>query len=548
MMVVLRTLALLMAMASLGGCVAPFPPELQAENADRVEEVLADAYEEVGQAYNGEVAVSEMALAGLANLASVEPSLALEQSGDTVTMSLGTESVYRFDKPAGESAHEWAEAVSAALIAVHGRSERLRQIEPRRLYDSYMNGLTSALGGDSQYFPSEEFYAYLYASIDGLVDLTYMPVAEGLRLVSLDRDSHLDAVGLKTNDVITHIDGKATAGRSRFEVYSLLRGPVDTKIVFNVLRDGKALPSTIVVQRWLVEPRNFTFRRTRGVAVYDLPVLNEFAAFALAKSLAVETKRTDARSQLPHGILLDLRGEPPVASNVVRTPSVALGPNRRDWSSLGSYIHAGFMAGPGGSPEAARGLVTAFMSDGVVVLQRGRQSGADTVIEAGGIDPSDQLPLVVVVDSFTIGGAEIAAAALQDSGRALVIGAGTAGSGTIRRNVSLNNLGIVNLPWAFAHAPSGYGIEGRGVTPQICTSLPGGTLQGLLNTLRRGEGLIPDAQLTRVMEPDDTVAIAEQRALCPPAPDSGDLAYELGMALLKEPELYARLINQARRS
>ncbi|MEO3430931.1 S41 family peptidase [Pelagibius sp. CAU 1746] len=547
-MVVLRTLALLTAMAFLGGCVAPFPPELQAENAGRVEEVLADAYEEVGEAYNGEVAVSEMALAGLANLATVDPSLALEQSGGTVTMSLGTEPIYRFDKPAGESADEWAEAVSAALIAVHGRSGRLQRIEPRRLYDSYMNGLASALGGNSRYFPSEEFYAYLYAAIDGLVDLTYVPVAEGLRLVSLDRRGHLDAAGLKTNDVITHIDSKATAGRSRFEVYSLLRGPVDTKIVFNVLRDGEALPSPIVGQRWLVEPRSFTFRRTGGVAVYDLPVLNELAAGALAKSLAVETKRTDVGNQPPKGILLDLRGEPPVPSNVVRSPSVALGPKRRDWSSLGSYIDAGFMAGPGGSPEAARALVTAFMSDGVVVRQRSRQRGADTVIEAGGIDPSDQLPLVVVVDSFTVGGAEIAAAALQDSGRALVIGAGTAGSGTIRRNVSLHNLGIVNLPWAFAHAPSGYGIEGRGVTPRICTSLPGGSLQGLLSTLRRGEGLIPDAQLARAMEPDDTVAIAEQRALCPPDPDSDDLAVALGMALLNEPELYARLMKQGRSS
>ncbi|MGD1877008.1 MAG: S41 family peptidase [Kiloniellaceae bacterium] len=506
--------------------------------------MLVEAYEDVGEAYNADVAASEMALAGLDNLAAIEPGLAVHKSGDTVTLKLGAASVYSFAEPAGNSVDDWAKTVGEALVAVHQRSGPFQRTDPQRIYDSYMAGLASALGDDSRYFPSEEFYGYLYADVDGLIDLTYAQTEDGLRVLSLDREGRLAAAGVEIDDIITHIDGKATAGRSRFEVYSLLRGPVESKVFLNVLRDGTALPSSIVVQRRIIEPRSYELSRNAGVAVYSLPVLNELAANALAQSLSVETRRTDSQNRPLKGIVLDLRGEPEVAPNAVRNPSVTLGTSRPDWSNIVGYIDTGFMAGPGGSPDAARRLASAFMSDGVVFRQRGKQDKANIVVEAGGTNPSGQLPLVVIVDSSTTGGAEIAAAALQDSGRALVIGASTAGGGIIRRNVSLYNLGVINLPWAQAYAPSGYGIAGRGVLPDVCVSAPDMSFDSVMTALRRGEGLTDLTDRTRSIDPGDKAALAMQRALCPAEIDEGNLAIELALAILKDPGLYERLLRK----
>lgn len=541
----LPAVALLTLATMLAACASPFPPVPKAENADRIERILVEAYEDAGEAYIDDVALSDTALAGLANLADIEPALAVSKSGQTVTLTLGSESFYSFAEPASAAADDWADAISKALIAAHQRSRQLQAAEPQRIYDSYMAGVAGALGDDSRYYPSDEFYGYLRADFDGLIDLTYVQTEKGLRILSLDHTGHLAAAGVKPQDIVTHIDGKVTAPLSQFEIFSLLRGPVGSKVNLSLMRDDKRLPSGATVLRWKIVPRSYRLVRQGGIAAYEVPVLNEFAANALAESLGQEARKAKFEKQPLTGLLLDLRGEPQEVLNAVNIHSVTFGTSRFDWSNVVAYIDFGFMSAPGGSPDAARRLATAFMSDGVVFRQQGRQDTANALIEAGGTNPSGQLPLVVLVDSSTVGGAEMAAAALQDSGRGLLIGVNTAGAGVIRKNVSLYNLGVINLAWANAYAPSGYGIAGRGVLPHICTSAPGATPDGILAALRRGEGMTDPAARTRHIEPDDAEALAAQRALCPAEPDSGDLAYELGLAILGDPDVYARLMAQA---
>jgi carboxyl-terminal processing protease len=536
-------LSLLLAAFSLAACVAPFPPVPEAENADRIERMLVEAYEDAGEAYNGEVSISEMALAGLDNLKAVDPGLAIHGSGPTVTLNLGAETFYSFDRPADETADDWAEAVSGALVALHRRSGQVQRTDPQQIYDSYMAGLASVLGSDSRYFPSEEFYGYLYADVDGLIDLSYTQTEDGLRVVSLDQEGDLAAAGLAVNDIITHIDGTATAGRSQFEVYSLLRGPVNSNIILTILRDGQPSPARVIARRKVLEPRSYKLTRSAGVIVYGLPSLNEYAANLLSRSLAQETSRGASGATTLKGIVLDLRGDPDSVPDAVTTPSVTLGVSRPDWSNVVGYIDTGFMTGPGGSPDAARRLVTAFTSKGVVYRQQGKQDTANFVVEAGGTNPSSLLPMIVIVDSTTIGGAEIAAAGLQDSGRALVIGTTTGGYGVIRKNVSLYNLGVINLPWARALAPSGYALAGRGVLPQVCTSLDDATVDHVMAMLRQGKGLTEPADRARLVDPDDAAAVAAQRRICPGRAGRDDVLLGLAAAILAEPALYARLMG-----
>src|SRR3546814_7030131 len=62
------------------------------------------------------------------------------------------------------------------------------------------------------------------------------------------------------------------------------------------------------------------------------------------------------------------------------------------------------------------------------------------------------------------------AAALQDSGRAVLVGSASYGKGTVQTVLPLPNSGEFILTWARFHAPSGYALHRRGVLPDICTT------------------------------------------------------------------------------
>ena len=82
----------------------------------------------------------------------------------------------------------------------------------------------------------------------------------------------------------------------------------------------------------------------------------------------------------------------------------------------------------------------------------------------------NQLPIVVLMNGGSASAAEIVAAALQDRGRAVVVGSTSYGKGTVQTVVRLANEGELILTWSRLNAPSGYTWNELGVLPNICTS------------------------------------------------------------------------------
>ena len=69
--------------------MAPFPPELSAENQDRVAEVFADSYEEVIDNYTDPISASDLAIAGLRKMTQLDPAMSLEVDAQGVSLSFG---------------------------------------------------------------------------------------------------------------------------------------------------------------------------------------------------------------------------------------------------------------------------------------------------------------------------------------------------------------------------------------------------------------------------------------------------------------------------
>ena len=140
-------------------------------------------------------------------------------------------------------------------------------------------------------------------------------------------------------------------------------------------------------------------------------------------------------------------------------------------------------------------VADSFLTQGVLSRTAGRHRDAAQTFEADGHDQFKGLPLVVLVDGATASGAEIVTSALQDAGRALVIGSGTAGLGTIQSLLRLPNGAVIALTWARQYAPSGYAIDGRGILPNICTARAGGSVDDTMARLERRQWPHPARRL-----------------------------------------------------
>ena len=97
------------------------------------------------------------------------------------------------------------------------------------------------------------------------------------------------------------------------------------------------------------------------------------------------------------------------------------------------------------------------------------------------------LPVVVLVDGRTASAAEILAAALQDQGRAVVVGSSTLGKGLVQTIAPLPDGGELFVTWSRVITPAGYPLQGLGVLPQICTSLGPANIDRQLAALSHGE-------------------------------------------------------------
>ncbi len=198
---------------------------------------------------------------------------------------------------------------------------------------------------------------------------------------------------------------------------------------------------------------------------------------------------------------------------------------------------------PGGLLDQAVAVSDLFIGAGRIVSTHGRHPDSHQYFDADADDLAKDRPVVVLVNGNSASASEIVAAALQDSGRAVVIGSGSFGKGTVQTVLRLPNEGELTLTWARFHAPSGYALNGRGVLPDICTTGDDLSAEDVLERLR--EGTVPFARTTqrRDIDPDDAAAIKAFRAMCPARQNDPQLDIEVARRLIEDPVLFARALG-----
>ncbi|MBT4905617.1 MAG: peptidase S41, partial [Rhodospirillaceae bacterium] len=310
-------------------------------------------------------------------------------------------------------------------------------------------------------------------------------------------------------DRITHIEGETIAPWTQRRLVEALRGPINSAVSFTVARAGAPAPVVIALTRQHVVPETVEARRENGIAIVRLIGFNVDSAKDLRRIVQRQMRSPEGP---PTGFVLDLRSN------------------------------------PGGRLDVSIDVADIFMDAGDITVTRGRHPGSQQAFAASRGDETAQRPIVILINGNSASAAEIVTAALQDHGRAVVIGTNSFGKGTVQSVLRLPNNGEITLTWSRFLAPSGYRLHELGVLPTVCTH-GGGDLKSadaLVPAVRDGQNVLAGQFGNwRATGNTDTADRAGLRQICPSDGGSPDVDVALASAIITDQGLYSSLLRQA---
>ncbi|MFE6407537.1 S41 family peptidase [Streptomyces sp. NPDC057837] len=306
-------------------------------------------------------------------------------------------------RAAEEAMADGKSPVEAAQRAVSRSGDRWGAVYSEGEYEEFEEALDGQYTGVGLWARSER---------DGRIEVTKVRAG-----------SPAAAAGIRPGDLLRSVDGRKTDGRPVTEVVSLLRGdatdaPAGTTVRLGLERGTRAW--TRILRRAQLSTDSVTVREAAG----SLTVIR-VATFTKGSG---EQVRSAVRQAPPGGVVLDLRGN----SGGLVTEAVTAA--------------SAFLDG---------GLVATYDVDGAQRALHARPGGDTT------------RPLVVLVDGGTMSAAELLTGALQDRGRALVVGSRTFGKGSVQMPSRLPDGSVAELTVGHYRTPSGRGVDGRGITPDL---------------------------------------------------------------------------------
>ncbi len=461
-------------------------------------------YSNIGDLYIQEVDLGELAVAGLGNLSKLDPQLAVSRSGRNVDLSVSGRLAGNIEFPESRDAKDWAAATAGAISLARTASPELAKDDPEDVYKTVFDGILGKLDRFSRYSSPDTAREHR-ASREGFggIGVRVAVEAAGVRVSSVMNEGPGSRAGLKPDDLITHIDGDSVIGIELQTVIQRLRGPVGSKVSVTLARAGTA--KTVELTRAHIVPETVDYERHGPVGYFRLYSFNQNTTRTLSRS--VRHAKEEIGPELA-GLVLDLRDN------------------------------------PGGLLDQAVGVSDLFMNSGRIVTTRGRHPDSFQRFDATEGDIAEGLPIVVLVNGNSASASEIVAAALQDSGRAVVAGTTSFGKGTVQTVIRMPNQGELTLTWARFHAPSGYTIHHLGVLPSVCTATDVAA-DSILTALRDGKVSPLPIALRNTASPDDTPVLDRLRAACPARKTDETIDVDVAVKLVENGTLYRRALGLA---
>jgi carboxyl-terminal processing protease len=310
------------------------------------------------------------------------------------------------------------------------RGEYVEDVTDEQLIEAAVNGMLQALDPHSSYMPPRDFkdmQVQTRGEFGGLgIEVT---MENGLvKVVSPIDDTPAHRAGMQPGDFISHIDGEQVLGLTLNEAVDRMRGPVKSDITITVLRESEPAPFDVTITRAVIKIRSVRSHAEGDVAYVRITSFNEQTSPGLNE--AIKTLRAEIGDDIK-GLVLDLRNN------------------------------------PGGLLDQAIKVSDAFLNQGEIVSTRGRDADNAQRYNAEPGDLMDNLPIVVLINGGSASASEIVAGALQDHGRAIILGTRSFGKGSVQTIIPLPGNGAMRLTTARYYTPSGHSIQAKGIDPDI---------------------------------------------------------------------------------
>jgi carboxyl-terminal processing protease len=295
-------------------------------------------------------------------------------------------------------------------------------------------GLTDVLDPHSRFMDPDE-YGRLKKETEGNEEIDGIGIDVEKRknkfvIVSPIEGSPAAKAGIEPGDVIKRVDGAEISTLEFDDAIGRMQGPAGSEVALVVDRHGRELSFRIKRARYEVKAVEGKLLEP-GVAYFKVRVFSTNTDSSLGDLL----DQLSAKSKGFKGMIVDLRRN------------------------------------PGGLLDQGIRVADRFISDGLIVKTVGKGGQVMDEARAHSHGTWEGFPMIVLVDGATASAAEIVAGALQDHGRAVILGTQTFGKGSVQTVIDIDGCGAkpcgLKLTVARYYTPKGRSIQGQGITPDV---------------------------------------------------------------------------------
>lgn len=362
----------------------------------------------------------------------------------------------------------------------------VEDVSDQELLENAIKGMLSGLDPHSAYLEPEA-YTELEETTTG--EFGGLGIEVGMedgfvKVIAPIDDTPAQRAGVQAGDLIIKLGDEPVKGMSLQDAVTRMRGEPGSTLSLTIMRDGESAPIEIDVERAIIKVTSIKSRTLEpGYGYVRITQFQDETGDQFVN--AIEKLMADNDGSLD-GLIIDVRNN------------------------------------PGGILQAAVATSDALLDEGLIVYTDGRIQSSRLRFNAKAGDVSNGAPVVVLINGGSASASEIVAGALQDHGRAVVMGTRSFGKGSVQTVIPLDETHAIKMTTARYYTPDGRSIQARGIEPDI-------TVRPATLTELEGGPFFSEASLTGHLENGDGDIKPEDRQA--PANSEIDRDYQLRSAL-----------------
>ena len=349
----------------------------------------------------------------------------------TLIVLFGVVSVGRVEVPSASAASDYQELQLFTDVLTIVKRSYVEEVTIKDLIYGAIEGMLASLDPHSGFMPPE---IYKEMKVDTRGEFGGLGIEISLRdglltIVAPIEDTPASRAGLQSGDHILKIEDEYTKGMEIMEAVQLMRGAPGTSLTITIMRSTFEKPQPFTMEREVIKVKSVKSKTLEnGFGYVRLTQFQERSGEDLGKAL--DKLREDNGGAL-QGLILDLRNN------------------------------------PGGLLDQAVEVADQFLSDGLIVYTKGREDDAQMEFSAMRSGTEPDYPIVVLINGGSASASEIVAGALQDHGRAVIMGLQSFGKGSVQTIIPLSDESGLRLTTAKYYTPNGTSIQARGIVPDV---------------------------------------------------------------------------------